>query len=108
VLSRFHGDLVDVTPDPVFTRLERLHEGMANRMKVLGGVLVLRGITASDVAARQAQAQVDPGVAYGQTFLASLRGTRADILNLIEMGAWGAHAITPRSDECQEVLLLTT
>ena len=60
------------------------------------------------MATGQAKAQVDPGVPYGQAFLASLRSTRRDILNLIEMGAWAAHDIAPRFGECQEVLLLTT
>jgi hypothetical protein len=43
-LSRFDLTrlrLVDVTPHPCFSRLNRAHEGMMEVVKVLGGVLVL-------------------------------------------------------------------
>jgi hypothetical protein len=77
-------------------------------MRVLGGVLVPGGIAASDVAAGQAEAQVDPCVPDGQALLAAFWGAGGDVLNLIEMGAWGTHAIAPRSGEYQEDLLLIT
>src|SRR5205807_9542121 len=38
-----------------------------------GGVLVLRRVAAADVAALEAEAEVDPGVAHLQAFLAAVR-----------------------------------
>jgi hypothetical protein len=55
-------------------------------MEMLGGVLVFRGIAAAHVAAGQAQAQVYPGVAHLQAFLAAAR-VRLDVVNLIGMRA---------------------
>src|SRR5258708_2148205 len=46
---------------------------MLRRAIVLGGVLVLRLVAAADVAAGAAQAQVHPGVAHLQAFLAAVR-----------------------------------
>jgi hypothetical protein len=43
--------LVDIAPAPVFARLVRLHDGMFDRVKVFGRVLVLRGIATTDMAA---------------------------------------------------------
>jgi hypothetical protein len=63
--------LVHVAPDPIFTRLDGLHHGVLGGVKVLGGVLILGGIAAAHVAAFQAGAQVDPGIAHLEAFLAS-------------------------------------
>jgi hypothetical protein len=41
-------------------------------VEVLGGVLVLRRVAASDVAALQAKAQMDPGVMHLKALLAAL------------------------------------
>jgi hypothetical protein len=41
-------------------------------MKVLGGVLILGGITAADVTANQTFPQVDPGIAHLEALLAAL------------------------------------
>jgi hypothetical protein len=77
---------VDEAPTPVFARLERAHEGVGCRMKMLRGVFVLGGIAAAHVAADQAQAQVNPSVAHSQTLLASIC-MRLDILDLIQVRA---------------------
>jgi hypothetical protein len=53
-------------------------------MKVLGGMFIFGRIAAADVAAFQTQAQVNPGVAHFQTFLAAF-GMRAHLANLIEV-----------------------
>jgi hypothetical protein len=45
---------------------------MLAAVKMLGGVFVLGGIAASDVAAREAHSQVDPLVTHFQAFLASV------------------------------------
>ena len=62
---------VYVAPSPVLARLEGLHDGVLGLMEVLGGVLVLGGIAAAHVAADEAFAQVHPGVAHLQAFLAA-------------------------------------
>jgi hypothetical protein len=41
-------------------------------VKVLGGVLVLGGVTATDVAASEAQPKVDPGISHFQTLFATI------------------------------------
>jgi hypothetical protein len=56
-------------------------------MEMLGGVLVLRRIAASDVSAGKAQAQVDPVIPHLQAFLAS-PGVRVDVMNLIQVGTF--------------------
>ena len=39
--SRLEEQLVDVTPDPVLTRLEGLNDRVVGRVEMPGGVLVL-------------------------------------------------------------------
>src|SRR5579872_5634930 len=77
-------DLVDIAPGPVFTGLEGFYDGVLGRVKVFGGVFVLRRIAATDVAAGKAQAQVNPGVAHLQTFFATF-GMRFYVVNLVEV-----------------------
>lgn len=48
--------LIDITPTPLFTRLEGLHDWVARGMKMLGGMLILRTVAAPDVAADQTDA----------------------------------------------------
>src|SRR5215210_8950281 len=60
--SRLHRDLVDEAPQPILSRLERLHERVIGGVEVLGSVLVFRGIATTDVTADQAEAQMDPAV----------------------------------------------
>jgi hypothetical protein len=66
-------DLVDVAPAPGFAGFERFHDGVFGFMEMLGGVLVFGGVAAADVAAFQAEAQVDPSVAHLEAFLATVR-----------------------------------
>ena len=56
------GHLVHVAPHPVLSRLQGLDDGVIGGVEVLRGVLVLRVIAASHVAAREAEAKVNPGV----------------------------------------------
>lgn len=83
--------LVHVAPAPVLVRLERLDDGMASRMKVFPGVLVLRVVAAAYVAARQAEAQVYPCVAHLQALFAAIPGGR-HILNCFQMRASRCHS----------------
>ena len=46
---------------------------MAHAAKMLGGMFIFRRIAASDVAADQAQAQMDPAVAHLNAFGANVR-----------------------------------
>src|SRR5205807_5634417 len=66
-----HPDLVGVAPAPVLARLERVDQLVAARVVVGGRVPVRRVVAAADVAALQADAQVQPGVAGLQALLAA-------------------------------------
>jgi gamma-glutamyl:cysteine ligase YbdK (ATP-grasp superfamily) len=83
VRSDFH--LVDVTPSPVLSRLERLHDRVMDGAKVLGCVFVFRAVAASDVPAGETQPEMHPFVAGFQAFLASVRTGRhfSDFLQVL-------------------------
>jgi hypothetical protein len=57
-------DLIDVAPTPGLTGLERAHDGMPGAMEVFGCVFIGGGVAAADVAAFQAQAEVNPVAPY--------------------------------------------
>jgi hypothetical protein len=83
--------LVDVAPSPIFAGFERADERVLARVEVFRRVLVFRRVAAANVAAAQAEAKVDPGVALVEAFLAHvLLGFRDR--DLIEVGALGGHA----------------
>src|SRR4051812_26636115 len=69
---QFERLFIDVAPAPAFARLERSDDRMLRRMEMLGGVLVLGVVAAADVATGPAKAQVHPGVAHLQAFLATV------------------------------------
>jgi WD40 repeat protein len=73
LLHGIEHDLVDVAPAPVLARLGGLHDGVAGRVEVLGGVLVPGGVATADVAARQAEPEVHPAIPGRQALLAALR-----------------------------------
>src|SRR6476646_1393894 len=58
--ERVEVDLVGVAPAPLLLRLERLDDRVLAGVKLAGGVLVLGVVTAADVAALGAEAQMDP------------------------------------------------
>jgi hypothetical protein len=66
---------------------------MGGGVKVFSGVLVLRGIAATDVAADEAQAQVNPAIVQLQTLLATTR-MGFDRLDFIEVST-SFHGISP-------------
>src|SRR5712691_6239442 len=76
--------LVDITPTPILTRLDRLHDGMLASVKMLGGVFVLGGIATSDVATRETHSQVDPLVTHLQAFFAAV-GTGLYVLDFLNV-----------------------
>jgi hypothetical protein len=63
---------------------------MFRGMKVLGGVLVLRGIATPDVAAFKTQAQMDPRVTHLEALFATFR-VRLGMLGLLQVNASGTH-----------------
>src|SRR6059036_3873457 len=102
--SELHVDPVDVAPAPALPRLERGDDRMPGLLEMLGGVLVLRVVAASDVSARSAQAQMHPGVSRGEAFLAAV-GVGRVRFHKLQMSACGRHGGTSRSsmktrDEC--------
>src|SRR5262245_25802910 len=90
-------DLVDVAPHPAFARLERPHDRMGCRLEVLGGVLVDRAVAATDVATRQAHAQMDPGITGLQALLTPVRAwtNRPDLI-LVRARCHGRFLSAPR------------
>lgn len=92
-LVKIETNFVNVTPPPVFSELERSHDGMSGRAEVFGSVLILGGIATADVPTAQAQTKVHPPIALLQTLLTT-SSARFDILDLIEMRAVG-HCFTP-------------
>ena len=69
--SLFHHQLVHIAPEPIFAGFDGPHNRVLGSVKMLGSVLVLRGITATHVSANHAQAKMDPRVPLFQAFLAS-------------------------------------
>jgi len=59
-----------------------------NGPKMLRGVLVLRGVTAADVAARETQAEMNPLVSGLETVFAA-PSARRDLADLLQVGASG-------------------
>jgi hypothetical protein len=84
----FQHDLVNITPAPVFARLDRTHEGVVGGMEVLGGVLILGRIAAAHVSAGKAETKMNPGVAQLEAFFAAFRFgvDRLDVLTVIAVG----------------------
>jgi hypothetical protein len=74
-LARFSvsdQDFIDIAPAPILARLDRLHDRMLGPMKMFRRMLVLGGVTAAHMAANETHSEMDPGIAYFQTFLASI------------------------------------
>ena len=87
-------DLVDVAPAPILARLEGLDNRVIGRVEMLRRVLVLRGVTTSDMPANQALAQVYPAIANFQTVLTAIRA-RCDLSYLIQMTTLYCHVSLP-------------
>src|SRR5262245_23564856 len=79
-----------IAPAPAFGRIIALDDGMFGAVEMLGGVLVLGLVTAADMAAGAADAQVKPGIALLQAFLAAQRAGR-HVLDAAEMGTAVRH-----------------
>ena len=77
-------EFIDVTPAPIFSGLDRSHDGMGGRMEVFRGVFIFGRIATTDMPAAQAQAKVHPPIPHFQT-LFTTSGARFHILDLIEV-----------------------
>jgi hypothetical protein len=83
-IREIQHDFVHVAPAPILSGLEGSHDGVLSVMKVLGGMLVLRGVTAAYVAASEAQPKMHPGVAQFEALLTAA-GAGAYVPNHSEM-----------------------
>src|SRR5215831_20901183 len=93
--------LIEVTPDPVLTRLEGLNDRMVGRVEMFGRMLVIGRVAAAHVTTGEAEAQVDPGFSHFQTVLTAL-GARGDFLYLIKMrtALCHVHCLSKRVHPC--------
>jgi hypothetical protein len=78
-------DVVGVAIDPVLAGLEGLDYGVQGTVEVLGGVPVRRAVAAADVAASEAEAEVDPAGSHREAFLAALGSAGLDIAYQVEV-----------------------
>jgi hypothetical protein len=76
--------LVHVAPAPILAGLDGLHDGVLGAVKMLGGMLILGGIAAPNVAAGKAHSQMDPRISALQTFFAAV-GIGFYMIDLIEV-----------------------
>jgi hypothetical protein len=98
---KFAGlDLVHVTPDPAFSRLDGANQGMLRFVKMLSGVLVLGRVATTNVSASEAQTQVNPRIAgLGAVLTHMFIGF--SYLDLIKVRAFFWHRYPPDlADEC--------
>ena len=71
---------------------------MAGALEVFGGVAVFRGVAAADVAAFEAGAEVDPGVAERDALFADVDGG-SGVFGVGEMFAEHRHKVSSAADE---------
>lgn len=91
--------LVHVTPPPALARLEGLHDRMGALAEVRAGMAARRRVAAADVAAAEAQAEVNPAAACSEALLAALWRAGRDIADLRGMDAAVSHVgWPPRGD----------
>ena len=57
---------------------------------MVGGVLILRIVTATDMSTGETEAQVHPGITHFQAVLAPI-GARRDVTYLVEVATWLCH-----------------
>src|SRR5262249_16216057 len=83
-----HRELIGVAPGPIFARLDRADDRMLAALRVRRGVTTGRIIATTDVAALQADPQVEPLAAGRKTVLATvdLLGQLGDV-NMVEVRA---------------------
>ena len=85
-------DFVNVTPAPAFGRIIGFDDRVIGCMKMLRRVAVGRLITATDMTAGSADAQMQPWIAQLQAFFAP-KGTGNDVANSHQMPTALCHSI---------------
>ena len=88
----------------MFTGLERLDDGMAGGVEMLGRVLILRRVAAADVTAGEAQAQMHPPVADLEAVFATAC-VRRDGVYLVQMRAHDCHVAPTPSSVGRQILM---
>ena len=83
-VCKIEKELVDVTPAPVFPGLEGLNNRMIGRVEMLGGMRILRIVTATDMSTDKTDTQVHPGITHFQALLAAI-GARCNLSYLVKM-----------------------
>src|SRR6202042_924173 len=81
-LLPFEHHFIDIAPEPILARLDRLDDRMFRLVKMLRGVFVFRTVAASDVSAFSAEPQVHPRVSHFQALFAAMR-CRFYVLDLV-------------------------
>ena len=89
--GQLEGQVVDITPIPVFTRLEGLDERMTGRVVMGGRVPIRRRVAAPNVSAGRASPKMNPPAAHEEAFDAAV-ATRLDVCYSIQMAARLSHA----------------
>jgi hypothetical protein len=80
-------EFIDVTPTPVFTRLERPHDGVMRSVKMLRRMFIRRRIATAYMSTDKTKPQMHPAGAHFETLLAPF-GVRMYVVDLIEMRAF--------------------
>ena len=81
-------DVIHVAPAPLLARLERADERVATASAVSARVAVGRVVATADLAALEADSEMQPRVSRGQAILAARDGLgELGDVNVIEMGA---------------------
>jgi hypothetical protein len=83
-------DLVHITPNPAFSRLDGTNQWVLRFVEMLGGMLVLGRIAAAHVPTNETQAQVNPRIAGLNTLFAHML-IRFSYFDLIKVGAFFWH-----------------
>jgi hypothetical protein len=84
LVLRSDNRLVHVAPAPVLSRLEGLDDRVLGLEEVPARVPIRRGVAAAHVAAREAQAQMQPRVAAAEAVFTAF-GTRNDSADRAQM-----------------------
>src|ERR1700724_861813 len=83
-ILKIEEELVNITPPPVLSWLERLNDRVTGGMEMLCGMRILRIVTTAHMPAFQANTQMHPGVTHFQALLTA-SGTRCDLPYLVKV-----------------------
>src|SRR5712692_3146149 len=92
-IRQIEQDFIDITPAPPLRRIVALDDRMLRGVKMPGGVLVGRVVTAADVTAGAADPQMQPLAAAFEAFLAAERARR-DAADAGDMRAAFCHSVS--------------